>query len=326
MLILKESEIIQALTIQEAMEVNKEAFIQQASQKAIVPPRIAIPIPEQEGVTLFKPAKVQSNLGLKVVSVRPHNAGKNLPTVPGYIFLVDEVTALAVALMDATYLTALRTAAGSALATDYLSNKDASVLAVFGAGLQAVAHIDAILTIRPITTVWIWNRTKANAVQLQQKLESKYKAILPNVQFKVSEDTKECIEHADIIVAATNSQTPLFDGKCLKKGAHINAVGSYRPTTQEIDEATILRAKIVLDTPAAVEAGDLHIPLTKGTLNKDSISGEIGDLFLGKIKVRSDVDDITFFKSVGTAVQDMATAGAIVKNAQKLGLGLSVEF
>jgi len=313
---------VQSLSLKEAMAVNKEAFIQQASQKAVVPQRIHISSQEYEGTTLFKPAKVDGSLGLKVVSVRPHNAQKNLPTVPGYIFLVDDETGSAVALMDATYLTALRTAAGSALATDYLARKDASVLTVFGAGLQAQAHIDAILQVRPIATVWIWNRTKENAVVLSEKLKTKY----TEVNFKIAEDTRECVEVADIIVAATNSQTPLFNGKYLKKGTHINAVGSYRPTTQELDEATVLQAKIVLDTPGAVEAGDLHIPITNGSLDKNTICGEIGDLFLGKIKVRHSENDVTLFKSVGTAVQDVATAGAIVKNAQKLGLGLVVEF
>eukprot|EP01111_Echinosteliopsis_oligospora_P012719 TRINITY_DN4392_c0_g1_i1.p1 TRINITY_DN4392_c0_g1~~TRINITY_DN4392_c0_g1_i1.p1 ORF type:complete len:322 (+),score=107.05 TRINITY_DN4392_c0_g1_i1:131-1096(+) len=321
MIILNEEQIKNLITIEEAIEVNRDSFVQQATGSAIVPDRISIPVPSQEGATLFKPCKIGGGLGLKVVSVRPNNT--DFSTVPGYIFLVDDETGKAKAFMDATYLTALRTAAGSAVATDLLSSPSSSHLLVFGAGLQAQVHIEAMLHVRPsIKFVGIWNRTEKRALDLCSSLSLKY----PEVKFKIATNTASDVSSADIIVTATNATKPVFEGDLVKAGAHINGIGSFLPNMQEINSETVKKARIVVDTPLATECGDFVVPHQLSSFDLNTICGQLGDLIQGKIKVRNTDQDVTFFKSVGTAVQDISTAHLIFQNAKRKGVGLSVDM
>ena len=272
----------------------------------------------------------------------------NLPTVPGTILLLDAHTGIANALMNATLLTAMRTAAGSALATSVFGNfhdgvSTASVrntynMVIFGAGMQAEAHIQCIMCVKPeIRSVIIINRSVCNAEHLIGKMNKNYRG---DVQFKAIglEDTAEvrsAVENADIIVTATNSSTPLFDGKWLKPGAHLNCVGSYTKSSREIDSLTVSRCRVIMiDTHDALStSGDLAFPSLDGTLEEDDTRVCTLGSILNK---QSNIDRFAFnqdetrtctlFKSVGTAVQDISTAAVVFNEAQKRCIGTDVKL
>lgn len=336
LLVLNDSEVGRAISYREAIQATSEAFIQLSQKQAQAPLRTNIPS-ENGGANLFMPARLAGagaapgGLGIKIVAVRPDNAQRGLTTVPAVLLLLDQATGLPVALLQATRLTAIRTAAGSALATDLLANKDARVMVVFGAGEQAQAHIDAICTVRRLKEVYIINRNKSRALDLQQHYQTAvghgYSQIAWRVVDKNSEDENKAVSRADIIVTATNSSTPVFNGKYLKPGTHINSIGSYTPSMQEVDVTTVQRAKITVDQIQAAlqEAGDLVIPLEKGLITASNIV-ELGQVVMKEVDVRQSDKDITFFKSVGNAAQDVSVAQAVFLAAQKHGLGQRVAF
>ncbi|PRP89406.1 ornithine cyclodeaminase [Planoprotostelium fungivorum] len=322
MRVLSGEQVKRCIDIQESIEINRKAFIALFNGDAAVPQRIKVA--DDHGPTLFKPAIIKSGqgLGLKIVGVREANAKKGQPTVPATITLIDQESGALQCVMEATWLTALRTAAGSAAATEILARLDSKVLVVFGAGLQAELHISTILCVRSITQVHIINRTTERAKELSDRMRENH----PDVQFTAGDFTSagDILGQADIIVTATNTSKPLFDGSLLKKGAHINAVGSYTPDMQELDVKTISRCKVVLDDREALVAGDLHIPFTSGQLREtDIVVGTLGEL-LSKGRdfyERKEDTDVTLFKSVGTAVQDIFTARAVFIRAEREHIG-----
>jgi ornithine cyclodeaminase len=281
LLLLNDDDIMNVLPIDEAINVQRLAFISQYKKEAVVPERIVMSLPQYDGATLFKPAFVhggrqggEAALGLKVVSTRPKNKMKSLPTVPATILIVDPITGLPTSLMNGTYLTALRTAAGSGLATQLLARKDAQVLSIFGAGMQAKAHLDACISVREtISVLYIINRTMSRASDLRTYALGKYGHQLNHV-YVLNTATKECVEKADIICTTTNSSTPVFNGSWLTNHTHINAIGSYTPSMQEIDVLTVSRCCVYIDTPHALTCGDLS--MAKVTKERNGLM-EIGE-------------------------------------------------
>lgn len=320
MRILSRKDVLKAITIKESIEAMRETFLQHNKKNYILPHRI--PIQTKEGVSLFMPSLLDNQLGIKVVSVRKENEKFGLPNVLGVVMLLDETTGAVKGLMDAAELTALRTAAGSALSTELLSNKKSSNLVCFGAGLQARAHIEAIIEVRPIKHVKIHNRSMENAVKLSKELSEKYS----NIKFEAIENPND-ISDAHIIVTTTNSSQPLFKGENLPKGVHLCCIGSYTPTMQEVDEITIKKSKIIVDDlkNALEEAGDIIIPLNNKTITVHHILGELGNVCAGK-KIRESEDDITLFKSVGLGLQDIGIGKLILEKAEKMDLGIKVEL
>eukprot|EP00053_Salpingoeca_punica_P019512 m.197846 g.197846 ORF g.197846 m.197846 type:complete len:425 (+) comp17671_c1_seq1:1187-2461(+) len=323
------ADVERLLSVRDAIAINAEAFTAMARGECDVPARLLLAVPEHDGGTLFKPCRFSSGrgLGLKVVSVRPRNAAQQLPTVPAVILLHDDATGLPLCLMEATYLTGLRTAAGSAVATDRLAAASASRLVVFGAGLQARLHVLAIACVRPITDVTIVNRSRERAEQLVAELRE----ALPDVSstpvtfsvLRLGEDgdgDKEALQNAvrsaDVIVTATNSSTPLFPGEWLRDGTHINAVGAYQPTTCEIDEACARRCRIILDSEAAMSVGDIH-----GL--RENVAGTLGQLLESPATLSAQTAALpcTLFKSVGTAAQDILTAQAVYERSVAASVG-----
>ena len=272
-------------------------------------------MPVPGGTTLFMPGYLRASgvLGLKVVSVMPRNPGLDLPAVPGVTLLLDDQTGMPVALLDAAYLTALRTAAGSGLATDLLASPDARVLTVFGAGAQARHHIAAIRAVRPIQEVRIVSRRAERARALASELTG--------VDVRTGDEPEAA-------VAATNSATPVFPGSALEVGAHVCAIGAYTPQTREVDEDVVCRARIVVDTRegALSEAGDLLIPMEQGLLRGSDIDAELGELVNGQRPHGRLGHPVTFYKSVGNAAQDLATAQSVVDAARARGLGTLVSL
>ncbi|MFQ5341437.1 MAG: ornithine cyclodeaminase family protein, partial [Anaerolineae bacterium] len=211
-----------------------------------------------------------------------------------------------------------RTGAGSGLATELLAREDAEVVAVFGAGAQARTQLEAVRTVRPIREVRIVSRTRESAQQFVDEIEG--------VEARVLDDRSAAVRGAGIIIAATTSSTPVFDGRDVEPGTHINGIGSYTPEMQEVDATVVQRAKIVVDQreAALAEAGDLIIPIRQGLVRAADIYAELGEIVNGEKAGRTSDDEITFFKSVGNAAQDVATARWVLRAAEERGLGTVV--
>jgi len=314
--------------MKECIELMKAAFAQLSSGQAHVPLRSQLPVTAHEGVTIFMPAYLaqSGDLGAKIVSVFPRNLKANLPTIHAVVFVIDSRTGIPVALMDGTYLTALRTGAASGAATDLLARKDARVLVLFGAGTQARTQLEAVCTVRPITQVLVCDVDPKRAKDFVEEMKSRGAPIPNDIRWITS--AEEGVKEADILCTATTSSKPVFDGKALRPGTHINAVGAYTPLMQEVDSETILRAKVVIDSRQAslAEAGDLIIPLQQGVINEKHIHAEIGEIVAGLRPGRESMDEITYFKTVGVAVQDVAAARRVLDKATELGLGAEVEL
>lgn len=304
--------------MRQAIDAMREAFGQLSAGHARVPLRL--PLETEKGVTLFMPAYLQdtADLGAKIVSVYGENPQRGLPVINALVLVLDPQTGVPLALMDGTYLTALRTGAGSGLATELLAREDASVVAVFGAGAQARTQLEAVRAVRPIREVRIVSRTPESARRFAEEVKG--------VDVRVMDDRGAAVRGAHIIIAATTSSAPVFDGREVELGTHINGVGSYTPEMQEIDATVIQRAKIVVDQREAAleEAGDLIIPIQQSLISADDIYAELGEIVNGDKAGRTSEDEITFFKSVGNAAQDVVTARWVLRAAEAKGLGTLV--
>ena len=328
MRILSGADVRQAVTMAGAIQAVKAAYIQLSAGKAVVPLRTPVPVEKQGGVTLFMPAYLSTSdaLGAKIVSVFPGNLARGLPLIHAVVVVVDAETGCPIALMDGTYLTALRTGAASGVSTDLLARPDARVAAVFGAGAQARTQLEAVCTVRPIQKAWVYDTVPDRAVAYAQEMLGRGRPIPTDIS--VAGSPAEALRAADVVCTATTSSTPVFDDADLKSGAHVSGVGAYTHEMQEIPAETVARAKVVVDSRVAslAEAGDLIIPLKDGLITEASIHGEIGEVATGQIPGRESDTEVTFFKSVGLAVQDVAVAELILQRAADLGLGVEVEL
>mmetsp|Transcript_5784 Transcript_5784/g.10496 ORF Transcript_5784/g.10496 Transcript_5784/m.10496 type:complete len:324 (-) Transcript_5784:58-1029(-) len=312
-----DEEVGATLTPELAIQSQRAAF----SLPSEVPSRIILHQLVSDS-TLFKPAAVstpsgKTHVGMKVVSVRPNNPPP-LPTVPGTILMLDDVTGIVNAIIDATLLTAIRTAAGSAVATMALRgpSKVTETLAVFGAGMQGVQHARHLLHSYPsIKTVYIINRTLPRAESAIAALKNEYPGptYVPTL-LDDDEKKNEAASESDVICLCTNSSVPLFPSGLLKPTAHINGVGSYTPTMQELDAVTVGSCeKIVLDSFEAKPVGDIAMAIEAGTLNEADLSHTLSSLLKEDPNVTLPASGITFFKSVGVASQDIAAAGFLIE-------------
>jgi ornithine cyclodeaminase/alanine dehydrogenase-like protein (mu-crystallin family) len=295
----------------------KDAFGQLSGGRATVPLRT--PVDTEKGVTLVMPAYLHAskNLAVKVVSVYGGNPAIGLAAVNATVLVLDPETGMPRAFMEGDSLTALRTGAGGGLAAELLARRDASTVALFGAGVQARAQLQAVMAVRKIDHVMILDRSGRSGKRLASEIAGWPET--PRVD--VSATARDAVCRADIVIAATNSAAPLFDGNDLRPGTHVTGVGSFRRDMQEIDAATVRRARVVVDSREAcrAEAGDLVIPGVEP-------DAEIGEIVNGTAPGRQDDEEITFFKSVGVAAQDAAAAAAVVEAAEAKGLGRVVDL
>lgn len=326
--VLSGDDVRRAITMAEAIQAVREAYVQLSAGQAIVPLRTPVPVEGRGGVTLFMPAYLAESdaMGAKIVSVFPGNLAQGLPTIHAMVVVVNAETGQPNAIMDGTYLTALRTGAASGVATDLLSRPDARVVAIMGAGAQGRTQLEAVCTVRPIEKVWVLDANPETAAIYVEDMRGRGQPI-PEA-FAIATSSAEAVHDADVICTATTSTRPVFADAELKPGAHINGIGAYTPEMQEVPAETVARSRVVVDSRSATlaEAGDLIIPIQKGMMAADDIHGEIGEVAAGLIPGRRSAEEITFFKSVGVAVQDVAVAGAILRRAAELGLGIEVEL
>lgn len=276
--------------------------------EVVVPPRhhhsVAVPGAPEATLLLMPAWRPGGHMGVKVVSVFPGNSARTLPTVMGTYLLMDGETGLPLAVMDGTALTRARTAAASALAADYLAPRRAACLLMVGTGALAPHLIAAHTAIRPIERVLIWGRDVAKAQALAAGLN------MPGIETVPVADLRGAVREADIISCATLSQEPLVLGAWLRAGQHLDLVGGFTPSMREADDAAVRAAHVFVDTlqGAMTEAGDLVQPLAAGVLSADDILGDLFDLCRGTHPGRRHESDLTLFKSVGTALEDIAAA------------------
>jgi ornithine cyclodeaminase len=303
-----------------AIEAMRTAFAQLSSGEAVVPDRIAVST--EEGISLFMPGYLprEGHLAAKVVSVYAGNPSVGLPVIQGVVLVLDSHTGLPVALMNGAYLTALRTGAAGGLATELLAVEDASVLAVFGAGPQARTQIEAVRAVRPIREIRLVSRPTEGARILADELEG--------VDVQVFEDPERAVLGAQVIATATDSRKPVFPGRAIGEGVHVNAIGAFTPEMAEVDGDLISRAKVVVDLRATVmaEAGDLVQAIEGGAFTLESIHAELGEVVNGERTGRESPREITLFKSVGNAAQDVAVAGRILDAAIEQDVGTLLEI
>jgi ornithine cyclodeaminase/alanine dehydrogenase-like protein (mu-crystallin family) len=313
--ILSGEDVEKLLPISQAIEQMRKAFGDLSSGRAVMPMRSCVET--DAGDIHVMPAYLKDTaLSVKMVLTYPGNRERNLPVVQGLISVFDPATGTPRAMMDCGRLTAIRTAAGGGLAIELLARRDSRVLLLIGAGVQGRMQAEAALATRDIRQIFVTDVYRATAEEFRAALADRPDA--PEVTVVDSAD--EVVEQADIIVTATTSCVPTFDGRLLRPGTHVTAIGAYRPERRELDTHTVEKAYVVVDSrrSAAAEAGDLIIP-------KREPDAELGEIVNQTAPGRSDSRQITLFKSVGVAVQDAAAAGWVLQQAEAQDVGMLVE-
>jgi alanine dehydrogenase len=325
-LLLSRSDVQSLLTMPDCIAIVEEAFRQHALGAVILPQRTAIRIPAYHGLQLGMPAFIggMDALGLKVVTVYPDNPSMyKLPTTIGVLLLNDARTGAPLAVMDAGFLTGMRTGAVSGVATKHLARRDASHVGVFGAGVMAKMQLTAVCAVREIRDVRVYDIDEARARAWGEELSDTLR-----VSIAPAATPREAVEGMDIVVAASSAVQPLFDGAWLAPGQHINGIGSHAPAARELDTETVRRSKVFPDSIDAclVEAGDFLLPLQEGAITKEHFRASLGDVIAGLKPGRESEDEITLFKSVGLALQDVSVAHVVYSKAVEAGLGTDFRF
>lgn len=318
MLNLTKADMTKLFTMKEAIAASKEALKIASRGECAIPLRTSIDITKEQGQALFMPAYVSSLdiIGVKIVSVFSKNIERGKPAVIADMMLLDGKTGETLARLDGTYLTQLRTGALQGAATDLLAEPTAEIAVLFGAGGQASTQLEALLNVRQLKEVRVLSDDFSATKTFVTAMQKQFSHFSTNI---VAMDNPEAaLKDADIVTTVTRSNTPVFDGNLITEGMHINGIGAYTPTMQELPESLITKAnKIFFDTSEGVlaEAGDIIIPLKKGLISKNDLNGDLGQVYLGQTKGRETEKEITVFKSVGTAVLDVVTAFFIYQKA-----------
>ncbi len=328
LLVLSERDVHALLPMADCIAVMKEALSALARGDAYQPLRMVMRTPDGAGFLGLMPGHLAPStpvggLGVKAVTVFSGNAARGMDTHQGGVLLFDPDTGRLSALMHGGAITAIRTAAVSGVATDTLARADAGELAILGAGVQARTHLSAMAAVRRLRRVRVWSRTNERARQFMAEQAQRY-----DIPIEAVHSPEESVRGADIVVTVTASHEPILERAWLKSGAHINAVGSSLSSAREIDSATVAAARVFVDRreSAMAEAGDLIIAAREGAFNLDRIEAELGEVLIGKHPGRRSGDELTLFKSLGLAVEDVAAAAFVVRRAIERGAGQRVEL
>ena len=312
-----------ALSAAELFDGLTQGFQMLAEGQWEMPLRVAIEMPAQEGVALFMPSYCEGlgSAGMKLVTVMNGNPAKGLPLIHSKYLYVSAETGEILSLMDAEYLTGLRTATVSALVTDLLGKSGGRTLAVFGTGVQAWFHVEVFASLFTIGEVLVFGKTPERSEQFAERVERQLRK--PARGAVMTE-----LKRAEIICTCTTSAAPLFELKDLRSDAHINAIGSYRPTMREIGSAVVAKAVIVVDSYEAAlkEPGDIVIPIQEGAIQRESIYASIDELVSGTKPAPDAENQLTLFKSVGMAMEDLVAASLAYRNAKTKGLGTEIKI
>jgi alanine dehydrogenase len=329
MLILTKEDVQNALPMSEMIAVTKDAYSSLSAGDAVVPQRIHLSIPAHQGMSLFMPAYLRHQsidvLAVKTASVFVNNTDRDLPLIHAVVLVLEADTGRPLALLEGGSLTAIRTGAASGAATDLLARENCKVAAIFGAGVQGRTQLEAICTVRHIEKILVFD-LRPEVVKTFIAEMAGHGPIPEDIQ--PAKDPREAVSQADVICCATSSSKPVFDDQFLKPGVHINGVGSYTPQMQEIPPQTVARAALFVDLRSAAlsESGDIIQAIKDGFIDEHHIQAELGEIVNGDQPGRVNEHQITFFKSVGIAVQDAAAAHLALDNARKMGLGQEVQL
>lgn len=327
--ILSRVDVQQCLTMPDAITMMRVAFRALATSRATMPQRAAIELPEQ-AVALLMPSLVQTEaqhiFGLKIITVMPRNPFRSLPLSFASVLLLDATTGRTLAVMEGGWLTAMRTGAVAGLATDLLARQDASILALFGAGAQAVTQVLAMQSVRPVQEVRVVNRSEERYQRLVTTLQELLGPACPAI--RRANSAHDALIDASLVVCATTATAPLFSYADVIPGVHINAIGAFTPQMCEVGPDTLAHAQIVIDQreAALTEAGDLLQAFAVGAIAGPEQWQELGTLLNDEQVVQRQPTDITFFKSVGIAVQDVAVAWHVYQYACTNNIGIEVEI
>jgi len=325
-LILDTLQIRELLPMTECIELMADALTALARGEVFQPLRTIIRPPEARGLLGLMPAfraGERGAFGMKAICVFPENPAKGKDAHQGAVVLFSRETGEMLALMNASEITAIRTAAVSAVATRLLAREDAHQLAIIGAGVQARTHLTALASVRPITHARIACRNVEHAEELAREMQTQFSFPIEPVR-----TNEEAVRGADLIVTATSSLEPVINREWISPGAHINAIGTHSPNSREIDGATMGAARIFTDRreSALNEAGDYLLAAKEGLVTPESILGEIGEILIGAKPGRTSENEITLFKSLGLAIEDVATANYLYNKAQAQNAGTWVDF
>jgi ornithine cyclodeaminase/alanine dehydrogenase-like protein (mu-crystallin family) len=324
-LIVNQAEVPQLLPMKECVEVMARAFSALARGDATMPLRQIVWLPQKTGALGLMPSHLNdlAAIGLKAVTFFPRNEGTDLDSHQGAVLLFEAARGRLLALIDATSVTAIRTAAVSALATRLLAREDADDLAIVGSGVQARTHLEAMLLVRKIRRVRVASKTVERARAFAERESARR-----GVSIIPCATVQEAVTGADIVCTVTSAREPVLQGAWLSPGAHVNAVGSSVATARELDTNAVVRSRLFVDRreSALAEAGDFLIPKKEGAVGDAHILGELGDVLTGAVQGRTSPADITLFKSLGLAIEDVAAAQHIYAKARASGIGKFVEF
>jgi ornithine cyclodeaminase/alanine dehydrogenase-like protein (mu-crystallin family) len=322
--LIKRSEMAKSFKMTEAIDSMADAFAKLSSAECYVPKRYITSSRDQSLTFLFKPAFVNNHTkaSIKILTQKNSDSLPGIPRILGIVLLIDNISGEILSIMDGAFITALRTGAASGLATKHFSGKDSSKLAIFGCGSQGRTQLRAVDAVRKIEKIWVFDKSSEQGELFIEEMVTETKA---DIEFT---NDLAVLKDVDIICTATNSEKPLFYKKHLKKGTHINAIGSFRPQMQEIDPEIVKSSRIFLDDKDAClkESGDLLKAFKDAAFPNENIIGEIGEYLLNKIPGRTSSDETTLFKSVGNAIQDFEVADRIYNKSLSENFGMEIRL
>ena len=324
-LVINRKEVYELLQMQICIEVVRHSLMTLAGGGGFNPLRSIMRFPDGTGLLGMMPAYLANlkTTGMKLITVMPGNHGSRYDSHQGFVILFEMVHGCPVAIVDASSVTAIRTAAVSAVATGELARQDSKSLAILGSGVQAVTHLEAMLEVRDINNVRVWSRNKTHARTFVEQARDRYAIGIDAVR-----TAREAVTAADIICTVTSSPEPVLKGQWLTVGTHINAVGACVRTCRELDTEAVLKSRLYVDLieSAQNEAGDFLMPRQEGVLGDDHILGELGDVMSGKVRGRTSRDEITLFKGLGIGIEDLAVADYVYTQAMKNNAGFSIDL
>lgn len=330
MLFLNKKDIRKVITMKEVIDCLENVFVEHSNKKTSIPSRTKISIEKQNGISIFMPGYIEkmNALGIKVVSVFPENAKTNKDVTPATMLILDANTGEVKCIMDGTYLTQLRTGAAAGVGTRALSKKDSKTAGIIGTGGQAICQMEAVLATRDIKTYYVYSRNENKKNDFVNRAKEYFKNF--NLEIIPTKNSDFLVENSEIITVVTTSKIPVFDGSFLKKGTHINGVGSFTLEMIELDEKTVLEKADLIYVEsledAKNEAGELMKPILNGKASMNLIKGEIGEYLQGNKEGRKTNQEITIFKTVGMAAEDIAVGYEIYKKALEKKIGTNIEM
>jgi alanine dehydrogenase len=319
---LSEQDVRAALSMQELIEAMESALIAFSSGRVVQPVRMTLELRERAFFALM-PAydKEHALFGAKLVTVIPENHGTALPSHQAMVSLSDAATGELLALMDGRYITEARTAAVSAVSVRHLARRDAAVLGIIGSGVQAYSHVQALPLVRAFREIRVWSPNPAHL----QKFAA---GVCGRAGMRVAGSAEEAVRGADVVVLATASVEPVIEDRWVAAGTHVIGVGACRPSQREMDPALVARSYLVVDSRAAAleESGDILLAVQEGRFGEDHIGAELGEVACGVKRGRIGADEVTVFKSLGLAIEDVVSAGLVYRSAQKTGRGTQISL